>query len=223
MTNLPVQAILFDFDGTLVESMDVKIAAFRDLYAPFGDTIADAAVAHYRAHSGVPRSTRIRACHEMLLGRKPNDKEIRLLGDQFGAMVEDKVIAAPLVAGAEAFLEAYADRVPLLIVSATPQEELERIIERRGMMHYFVDILGSPPDKLVLIHDVLSTHWWAPDRVLMVGDGRADEDAAMANGCRFLGRLPPGESSPFSVGTQAIPDLASLPGFIPEFTDQRTF
>jgi phosphoglycolate phosphatase-like HAD superfamily hydrolase len=207
---MDIAALLFDFDGTLVESMDVKVAAFRDLYLPFGEAVAEAAVAHYREHSGVPRSVRIVACHERLLGRTPSKREIDVLSAQFGAMVEDQVVAAAWVPGARDLLEAHADALPIFIVSATPQDELERIVDRRGMAGYFADILGSPPDKLALIHDLISTFWWDPERVVMVGDGCADLDAATANGVGFIGRRLPGQPSPFPAGTRVVDDLAAV-------------
>lgn len=207
-------ALFFDFDGTLVESLDAKSTAFRQLYAPFGDAIADQAVAHYRAHTGVPRGVRIRQCHEMLLGRTPGDREVQQLSDQFGAMVEDQVIAADWVPGAESFLWGHAGEPPLFIVSATPQAELDRIVEARDMAHYFQEVFGSPPDKAQTLHDVLSTFWIDRARALLVGDGLADLEAAQAAGIRFVGRVRPGDADPFPPKTTRIPDLTWLPTLI---------
>ncbi len=208
---MSIAAVFLDFDGTLVESLDVKIKAFRDLYSPFGDEIANKAAQHYRAHTGIPRGERIRYCHQHLLGRTPTDREVKQLSDQFGAMVEDQVIASPWVAGAEALFAACGDRIPLFIVSATPQEELERIVEARGATEHFANILGSPPDKIPLLHDLLSTHWLDRADVVMVGDGRADFDAATANGIPFIARQAPDQEAPFPAGTTVLSDLTDLP------------
>ena len=48
------------------------------------------------------------------------------------------------------------------------------------------------------------------DRVLFVGDTMTDYRAAAATGLPFLGRVPPGERSPFPEGTRLVPDLAHL-------------
>lgn len=207
---MDIEALLFDFDGTLVESMDVKAEAFRALYAPFGDAIADAAVDYYRTHAGVPRSLRFTACHERFLDRTPPDREVEQLGAQFGAMVEAQVIAADWVPGAREFLEQKAGQVPLFLVSATPQAELDRIVEARGMDAFFADILGSPPAKMALVHDLLSAHWFDRARVVMVGDGRADLEAAHAAGVRFVGRVRPGDADPFPPDVTRMADLKGL-------------
>jgi phosphoglycolate phosphatase-like HAD superfamily hydrolase len=203
-------AVLLDFDGTLVESLAVKIEAFRKLYAPFGSEVEERAVAHYRAHTGVSRLERIRHCHRELLGAEPSDAVVKQISDRFGELVEDRVVASAWVPGAEAFLAAYCGVLPLFVVSATPQAELDRIVARRGMDRYFVDIFGSPPDKMAILHEIIATHWLAPETVVMVGDGRADHDAAAANGVRFVGRVPPGEPDPFPPATARIADLAGL-------------
>ena len=208
---MTVAAVFFDFDGTLVESLDAKVAAFRELYAPFGDAVADAAIAHYRATTGVPRGVRIRACHERLLGRVPDDREVRQLSDQFGRMVEGQVIAADFVPGAESFLWGHAGTPSLFIVSATPQPELDRIVTARAIEHYFEGVFGSPPDKAAILHDLLSTYWIDPARALMVGDGLADLEAATAAGIGFVGRVRPGDADPFPPSTHRIPDLTWLP------------
>jgi phosphoglycolate phosphatase-like HAD superfamily hydrolase len=213
-TAMTISAILFDFDGTLVESLDVKIVAFASLYRRYGEDIERAAVQHYRAHSGVSRLKRIRHCHEQILGETPSDAEISELGDTFGTMVEDKVVASQWVPGAREFLDAHVGVLPLFIASATPQEELERIVEKRGMGRYFEAVFGSPPDKTEIIRAIIGTHRLEPAGVIMIGDGRADYDAAVANEVRFVGRLPGGHPNPFPDTADVIDDLTDLPRFI---------
>lgn len=204
------EAVFLDFDGTLVESLDLKVAAFRTLYAPFGRQIEDKAAAYYRANTGISRFVRIRRCHRDLLGEDIAADELQRLSDRFGRLVEDKVVACDAVPGALAFLDRYRGVLPLFIASATPQAELERIVERRRMAAYFTDIVGSPPDKTAILHDVIATHWFDPAAVVMIGDGRSDFDAAAANGVRFIGRVPRGETGVFPPGTTTVADLRGL-------------
>jgi len=107
-------------------------------------------------------------------------------------------------------LERWYRRLPLFLVSATPNEELARILDRRGMAHYFAAVYGSPPDKITVIGRLLQEHGWSGDRVLMVGDGPPDQRAAVANGVAFVGRLHQGYPNPFPDGTRTINDLNEL-------------
>ncbi len=204
------EAIFFDFDGVLVESMQVKIDAFRSLYAPYGRDIEEKALAHYLANTGINRGIRITECHRAFLGRELAEAEVRSLSDRFGELVEDRVVACEWVPGARAVLEHWYRRLPLFLVSATPNEELARILEHRGMTHYFASVHGSPPDKITVIGRLLEEHGWTGDQVLMVGDGPPDHRAAAANGVAFVGRLHQGYPNPFPDGVRTINDLNEL-------------
>ena len=93
------EAVLFDFDGVIVESADIKTEAFRLLYAPYGQDVVAAAVAHHLAHGGVSRRKKIRHCHRVLLGIELERGELDALCHRFSQLVEDQVVAAPMVAG----------------------------------------------------------------------------------------------------------------------------
>ncbi|MGZ8410542.1 MAG: HAD family hydrolase [Hyphomicrobium sp.] len=188
--------------------------AFASLYRGYGEDVERAAVHHYREHSGVSRFKRIRHCHERILGQTPSDAEVNELGNRFGAMVEDQVVAAQWVPGAREFLEAQLGVRPLFIASATPQAELQRIIAKRGMTRYFAAIFGSPLDKTEIIREIVATWRLEPESVIMIGDGRADYEAAITNGVRFVGRVPHDHPNPFPEDAAIIGDLSSLPRFI---------
>jgi phosphoglycolate phosphatase-like HAD superfamily hydrolase len=204
------KAIFFDFDGVLVESLQVKIDAFRSLYAPHGREIEEKALAHYLANTGISRGIRITECHRAFLGRELSETEVRSLSDRFGELVEDRVVACAWVPGARAVLERWYRTLPLFVVSATPNEELARILERRGMAHYFAAAHGSPPDKITVIGRLLREHGWSGEQVLMVGDGPPDQRAAAANGVAFVGRLHRGYPNPFPDGTRTINNINDL-------------
>jgi len=141
------EAILFDFDGVLAESSEIKVQAFAELYREHGPEVVEAVVGHHLAHEGISRITKIRHCHKTLLGIDLSNDALAELGARFSTLVEDAVVAAEWVPGAQAFLDAHLGRVGMFVVSGTPQEELRRITARRGMDHYFVSVRGSPPTK----------------------------------------------------------------------------
>ena len=62
-------AVVFDFDGVLVESVDVKTDAFAALYRPYGSDIVEKVVAWHMAHGGVMRFEKFRHFHRVFLGR----------------------------------------------------------------------------------------------------------------------------------------------------------
>ena len=209
---MAADAVLFDFDGVIVESEHIKTEAFRRLYAPYGPAVVAAAVAHHRAHGGISRRKKIRHCHRTLLATELSPDELDELCHRFSSLVEDQVVASPMVPGAEALLQALHGRLPLFIVSGTPQEELLRIVVRRDLSCYFDGIFGSPTEKPELIRDILARHGLSADRCLFIGDAMTDYEAARVCGMPFVGRVAAADRDPFPLGTKVIPDLT---GFVP--------
>lgn len=204
-------AIVFDFDGVLVESVDVKTRAFAALYAEYGDRIVKQVVDYHLQHGGVSRFEKFRYYQEVLLGKTLTKEEEVQLGDRFSQYVEDAVVEAAYVLGAYEFLENNYQSIPLFVASGTPDEELKRIIARRNMNHYFVSVHGSPAKKGAIIQEVLTTHELNPDRVLMVGDAIADYEGAKVAGVNFIGRVMKyPDPDPFISGTVVLPDLVDL-------------
>lgn len=207
---MTVGAILFDFDGVLAESAAIKAWAFAKLYEDFDDRVRQGAISHHAANAGISRLEKIRFVHREYLGIDLTEAEVAQWGDRYSLLVEEAVTAAPWVPGARAFVESQAGQRPLYVVSGTPEEELRRIADKRGMARWFKGIFGSPRRKEPIIRDILAAENLTPDRVLFIGDATTDSDAAAATGLRFLGRVPPGEASPFPSGTATIPDLTGL-------------
>ncbi len=208
------RALFFDFDGVLVESLDVKIKAFRKLYASYGDSVVRQAVDYYVRETGVPRIRRFRHCHKHLLEQELSNDEAQALSDRFGGMVEDLVVSCDGVAGAPEFLERFSDTIPCFVVSATPDSELKRILRRRRMNHFFAAAYGSPPDKPETLATVLAARRLRGADTIMVGDGLADYRAATKNGIRFIGRTHARWRNPFPDGTVTINDLSELAGHL---------
>lgn len=206
---LRYDAIVFDFDGVLVESVDVKTRAFAALYEAHGKEVAAAVVAHHLAHGGLSRYEKFRHCHRAFLGREISAAEERALGERFSALVEDAVVAAAWIPGAHEFLEAWRGRLPIYVASSTPEDELLRIVARRGMAQYFAGVRGAPATKGEIVAGFARAAGVAPSRVLMVGDSTTDYEGAVQAGADFIGIVPP--SVPvFGPQVPVLPDLTGL-------------
>ncbi len=211
MSTADWQAIIFDFDGVVVESGDIKTQAFADLYHPHGEAVAAAVVQYHRLHGGMSRYQKFRYFQQYLLGKPPlTPGEEQELDQQFSARVVEAIIASQAVPGADEFIRQEAARIPLFVASGTPETELNDIVTRRGLAPYFTGVRGSPTSKQALIADILSTHALTPERVLMIGDALIDYQSAQLNGVAFLGRVRAGDDNPFPPQVKTVADLSSL-------------
>lgn len=213
MNTLRCDAVVFDFDGVLVDSVDVKTRAFTALYEPYGVEVARKVGAWHLEHGGVSRYEKFRYFHRAFLDRAlPAEEEARL-AERFSALVEEAVITADWVPGAHEFLDAWYGRIPLYVASGTPEEELLRIIDRRGMTRYFAGIAGAPKKKGAILRDFMQRSGTTPAHTLMVGDAMTDYNGAVEVGAPFLGVTPAG-ANPFPPGIPVLPDLTGLAAFL---------
>lgn len=207
-------AIAFDFDGVLVDSVAIKGRAFHTLYKDYGEKIADSVLSYHSKNGGVSRLEKFRYIHRNYLGLPLSRAEEEDLGYRFSVLVEDAVVGAPYVEGARKFLDAFFEKIPVYVVSGTPETELRRIIARRGMEHYFVAVYGTPASKGDTLRRIAVDRYCSLRRVLMVGDAMTDFYGALAAGSSFIGRVSPNETNPFPPSVRTIPNLTSLAALI---------
>ena len=202
--------IVFDFDGVLVESTDVKTEAFRVLFAHERAHV-DAIVAYHIANGGMSRFEKFRSIYRDILDRPLDDKEFDRLCEQFADLVRDAVMRCPEVPGAEAYLRSRAaSGVPMYVASATPEPELRAIVSARGLSALFSGVYGSPRSKTAIAQGILDDHAAVPSRWWFIGDALHDLHAADATGMTFIARVRSGEPDLFPPGVRRIADLTSL-------------
>ena len=207
MGNTSLQAIFFDFDGVIIDSNRTKADAFRTLFREYDDNIIEEIVDYHHLHGGISRVVKIEHAHRNIIGKPLNDEELTRWAARYRDLVIEKVIKVDWVPGAHASLEKLYGRVPIFVISGTPEDELVEVIERRGMTRYFCEILGSPVKKPAHIRRLLSKYSLTADRCVFVGDALTDFDAAQATGLHFIGIRG---AVPFPPGTTVLPDCARL-------------
>lgn len=182
--------VFWDFDGVIKDSVGVKSDAFERLFAPFGAQLAARVRAHHECNGGLSRYQKLPLYLEWALG-EGSDKEVERYCGLFAVAVRDAVIASSWVPGAREYLEANYRRQRFVVVTATPQAEIEDILCAVGGEHWFRDVRGAPAAKADSIGAVL-TRWKCPQAAgLLVGDSDSDYEAARATGVEFLLRRTP--------------------------------
>ena len=179
-------AIVFDFDGTLVQSNKIKTWAFGELYKEHGEKIVQKIIDYNKEHEGISRFVKFRYCHENFLG-KPYTEEIgEKLSYTYTKLVFDGVVQAPYVEGALEFLKKHYQHIPLFVASGTPETELREIIKHRSIALFFQGVYGSPSTKKEILQGILAKHKLYPEQVLMVGDSLTDWEGAQGVGAEFI-------------------------------------
>lgn len=202
-------AIVFDFDGVILESAGIKTWAFRRLFEGKYPDHVDEIVEYHLRQEGISRYEKFAHIYEAILDEPLDPTESIALGNRFSSLVLKGILSAPCVPGAREFLEVHRERMPLFVASGTPQEELEYIVRKRGLNNHFTEVHGTPRTKEQIIVDLLRRHTLAPQDVVLVGDAESDCVAAAATGLVFIARCSD-EQSQLAEWPSRISDLTLL-------------
>ena len=179
------QLIFWDFDGVIKDSVEVKSRAFATLFAPFVKALADRVLAHHEAHGGVSRFEKI-PLYLQWAGKSADPEAVARYARQFATLAMQAVIDAPWVPGAKEYLERNYRQQRFVMVSATPQEEMEAIARSLGIAIFFEGIYGAPAKKATVIRAVLKDTATPNTAAIMIGDAPTDLEAAQANEITFI-------------------------------------
>ena len=100
-----IKTIIFDFDGVILESLDVKTEAFKKLYQPYGLSISTKVVENHLVNGGISRYEKIKFYHKQFLGKDLDDEKVQKIAQKFSEIVLDKIIKVSFVDGAKYFIE----------------------------------------------------------------------------------------------------------------------
>jgi HAD superfamily hydrolase (TIGR01549 family) len=180
--DIPVQAgaILFDFDGTLLDSFPAHYEAYRRMFTRFGIPVTEErfftvySPDWYQVYQamGLPRE----------LWEKANDVW----------MEEAARHHSDLFPGVPDILSRLRHVFPLGVVTSGSKNRVLRDMDRTGIRVYFeVVITGDDirlpkpaPEGLLL---ALGAMGIAPEKAVYIGDALADYEMAQAAGVRFIG------------------------------------
>jgi len=103
--------IFFDFDGVIAESVAAKTDAFREMYAHYGNDIADKVVDYHVKNGGVSRFEKFKYWEKTFFNREMSEEVMRKKANEFSNLVLKKVINAPEVDGAKYFIKKYYKKI----------------------------------------------------------------------------------------------------------------
>ncbi len=188
-----IKVIVFDFDGTIIDSNQLKYDAFFRIfeydkrYKKIVKDVLDRSREETR-FSIIERILRIFQQDFPGILLEGDIGEVSLLyAAKYNDIVESAASICPEISGASDALDFLFRRYPLYINSATPLEPLRRIISERSLDGYFVDIYGAPRAKIENLSEILSKESVAGSEILVVGDGAGDLKSALYFSAAFVG------------------------------------
>ncbi len=212
-----IKSIIFDFDGVIAESTNIKTDAFVSLYSKYSEEVQATVKNYHLKNSGISRYKKIFYYQKEVLQEEYSEDVINDLANKFSKIVLEKVIESDYVKGAKEFIQMNYSNYDLHIATGTPQEEIEIIMREKNLENKFKSIYGTPLTKTEIVRKILIENDYKKEDVIFVGDAIADQEGALNNDLKFIGRVPEDEASIFPEKTTIINDLKSLNDLILSF------
>jgi phosphoglycolate phosphatase len=178
--------IVFDLDGTLVDTAPDLLDSLNHCLGTGGVALADAAAFHqYVGQGGRVMIERAYAAQQKTLAVEEHNWLLSLFLEHYGANIPGKSRPYP---GVLAALDRFERAGFALAICTNKTEAFSRkLIDALGMTHRFAAICGADtfafrkPDPRHLL-ETIARAGSDPDRAVMVGDSRTDIDTAKAAG-----------------------------------------
>ncbi|WP_051325132.1 HAD family hydrolase [Candidatus Solirubrobacter pratensis] len=133
---MPANAVIFDCDGTLVDSEPLAGRAWKATVAPYGYEVTDADLAacmgipYARTHAYLSERAELPEAHEFW----------PLLKHELFSLIDAELV--PFPDAVEAAAELHARGVRLAVASSSPRERLDRTLARAGLS-FAVTVAGD--------------------------------------------------------------------------------
>ena len=182
-----IKCVVFDFDGTLVESNEIKRRVFYEVTKDIAGAEPVLDKLFSIPDSGDRYNIFDALIKDLKLGQEVGISAV-YLSDLYTKICEHKISEAPEACGAfNTLTELKKIRVKMFVSSATPTNTLQRIIGMRGWNELFDGIMGSPDSKEDHLRSILFSNNYSLSEVIYIGDSEVDQKAALLIGCKFIG------------------------------------
>lgn len=189
-----MKAIVFDFDGVILESHMIKRNSFACLFPEeYRSRINELLI----SKDYPPRKDAFRIILEAFPELIKENKEAEILAyiDMFEDITYDLVLLSKPVLGAIETLRKLKGKYLLFVATATPDEPIIKLMQKRDLMQYFIAVYGSTTgSKSDIVHLVCEKHSLKPNEIVFVGDSNRDLFAAKNTGTHFVGIRRPQNS-----------------------------
>jgi len=129
--------LIFDFDGVLAETNEIRSQGFVDLFADIPTESMARFMEFAKANGGLSRYGKIRHFYNCILRQPVSDSQVDALAQQYSKLVAQHIIRAPAVPGSLEFLAEHSNRFELAVVSGSDQNELRHVCQAGGIDKYF--------------------------------------------------------------------------------------
>ena len=180
---------VFDFDGVILDSVGVKSRGFLTLFQGASEEERRLIESHHLKYGGMNRTSKIKLYMSWL---KYSIEDLPLYVKRFSENIVDAVLECDYVPGSKEYLS--RSKTKKIVLTGTPQEEIEVILKELGINIYFDEVYGFPFKKSEVLQALKSKY--KTEELVFYGDSYSDYRASCEAEVRFIGINPMPPLSP---------------------------
>jgi len=178
--------VFWDFDGVIKESIEAKTDAFKQIFSKSSEEVLDKIVLHHQENGGMSRYEKIPIYLEWS-EIEYNNHSFETYCNKFSKIAKSLVVNSPWVDGAFNFIQKrHESGLTNIVVTATPQKEIEEIVSKLQINKLFDGVYGSPKSKTDLIKFAFVEMDIDSEKSIMIGDSMTDYIASQESNIDFI-------------------------------------
>jgi phosphoglycolate phosphatase-like HAD superfamily hydrolase len=177
------EIVIFDCDGVIFDTNNLKINAFKTSLSNFSDHHINEFLAYFAKNFGRSRYVHVKHFICNILDIQFDQQLYDQIIYDYGVLCQDLYSNADICLGVEDLLKRLSS-AKKYIASGSDQIELRKVFHDRSLAKYFNLIYGSPVTKNDLVKKICSNY--QGKNILMVGDAKSDYIAAQKSDIDFL-------------------------------------
>lgn len=179
------EIIFWDFDGVIKESNEIKAEAFIRLFNFASPDIKKKIRRHHYDNLGISRFKKIPLYMKWSNLSLNNKNTVNILNKLSKILIKE-VSSSKWIKGVYGYIKSSHKKQTFILLTATPQKEIDIILKKIKIYNNFFQIYGSPLNKTKVIRDFITDNKIKKNIILFIGDSESDYKSAMKNEISFL-------------------------------------
>lgn len=179
--------IIFDFDGVILDSSELKLHAFKQLFTNICNDSVYELNNYLDLNQGVSRFIKFKYIIENFTNQIYDKQTEDKLNLEFKSLLYKHYNDTSFIHGALDFIQKNYKNKHLFIATSSPDEEIKKILKLKMIDKYFIASYGYPISKSEAIEKIIKSYDHLREEIIFFGDQSSDYEASKSSMIDFIG------------------------------------
>lgn len=173
--------VIFDCDGVILDSNKTKSEAFAQSIANEDIKHINQFIDYHKKNGGISRFVKFEHFFKVIKKETNYKYKIEKALQAYANLSYNGLLKCNEIRGIRDILNKLKkNSIDCFVISGGEQQEVRRVLKKKGFSHYFKNIYGSPTTKKAHLANIETK------KTLYFGDAKSDYDAAIAFDIDFI-------------------------------------